>query len=76
MIHDVRKCQNYKVGSTGDLELQEAYDRLCIDGKLKEEYQIFQHKGLTHALDTPTVFKTEWIKTIVSHIHDGIIWLE
>ena len=38
MIQDVRKCYNCKVGSIGDLELKEAYGRLCENGKLKEEY--------------------------------------
>ena len=73
MLQDVRKCYNCKVGSIGDLELQETYDRLCINGKLKDEYQIVECKGLTHALDMPTVFKIQWIKIILSHIHDGSI---
>ena len=62
MIQDVWKCYNYKVGSIGDLELKEAYDRLCTNGKLKDEYQIVERKRLTHPLDTPMVFKIEWIK--------------
>ena len=76
MIQDVRKCYNCNVGSIRDLELQEAYKRLWVNGKLKDEYQIVEHKGLTRALDTPIVFKTKWIKIVLSHIHDGSIWLE
>ena len=76
MIQDVWKCYNYKVGSIGDLELKEAYDRLCENGKLKDEYQIIERKGLTCALDFPTVFKTEWIKIVLRGIHEGCIWLE
>ena len=76
MIQDVRKFYNCKIVSIGDLELREAYDRLCENGNLKDEYKIIEHKGLTHALDTRTVFKTEWIKIILSFIHDGSIWLE
>ena len=53
MIQDVRKCYNCKVGSIGDFELREAYERLCDNGVLKEEYQIVERKGLTHALDFP-----------------------
>ena len=56
--------------------MKEAYDRLCENGKLKDEYQIFERKGLTHALDTPMVFKTEWIKIVLSRFHDICIWLE
>ena len=66
MIQDVQKCYNYKVGSIGDLELKEAYDRLCDNGLLKYKYQIVERKGLTHALDFPMVFKTEWIKIVLS----------
>ena len=66
MMQDVWKCYNYKVGSIGDLELKEAYDRLCDNGKLKDKYQIVERKGLTHALDFPTVFKTEWINIVLS----------
>ena len=76
MIQYVWKCYNYKVGSIGDLELKEAYDRLCENGKLKDEYQIVERKGLTLALDTPIVFKIEWIKIVLSQIHDRFIWLE
>ena len=76
MIQDVRRCYNCKLVSLDDLEIQEAYNRLCVDGKLKEEYQTIKKKGLTHALDTPTVFKVEWIKIVLSRIDDGCIWLE
>ena len=58
MIQDMRKCYNCKVGSVGDLELREAYDRLCDNGILKDEYKIVEKKGLTHALDIPIGFKT------------------
>ena len=36
MIQDVRRCYNYKLASLGDLEIQQAYNRLCVDQKLKE----------------------------------------
>ena len=37
MVQDVRRCYNYKIGSIGDMEMREAYDRLCENGVLKEE---------------------------------------
>ena len=76
MIQDVRKCYNCKVGSVGDMELRDAYDKLCDNGVLKEEYNIVEKKGLTRALDFLTTFKMEWIKIVLSWIHDGYIWLE
>ena len=73
MIQDVRKCYNYKVGGVGDMELGEAYDKLCANRELREEFNIIEKKGLTRVLDFPTAFKIEWIKIILSRIHDGCI---
>ena len=76
MIQDVKKCYNYKVRGVGDMELRDAYEKLCDNGVLKEEYSIVKKKGLTQALDFPTVFKTKWIKIVLSRIHYGCIWVE
>ncbi len=54
MVQDVRRCYNYKIGSIGDLEIREAYDSLCENGILKEEYKIVEKKGLTRVLDFPS----------------------
>ena len=64
------------MGSVGDMEIRKAYDRLCENGVLKEEFNIVERKGLTRALDFPTAFKIEWIKIMLSIIHDRCIWLE
>ena len=76
MVQDVRKCYNYKIGSIGDMEIIGAYNRLCKNGVLKEEYKIVEKKGLTWALDFPNVFKIEWIRIVLSQIHDGSLWLD
>ena len=76
MIQDVKNCYNCKIGSIGDMEIREEYGRLCENEVLKEEYNIFERKGLTHALDFLNVFKTEWIKIVLSRIDDNSIWLD
>ena len=76
MVQDVRKCYNCKIGSIGDLEISQAYDKLCVDGVLKDEYKIMERKGLMRALGFPTVFKNEWVIIVLSQIHDGSLWLE
>ena len=58
------------------MEMRQSYDRLCDNGVLKEEFNIVETKGLTHALDFHTTFKIEWIKIVLRRIHDGCIWLE
>ena len=39
------KCYNFKIGSIGDMEIWEAYNRLCENGVLKEEFKIVEKKG-------------------------------
>ena len=58
------------------MEIREVYRKLCDNGVLKEEYNIVEKKGPTHALDFPMIFKTEWIRLVLSRIHDGWLWLE
>ena len=53
------------------MEIRKGFDKLCVDGVLKDEYTIFETKGLTCALEFPTVVKMEWIKLVLSRIHDG-----
>lgn len=66
MVQDVRKCYNCKIGAIGDLENFQAYDKLCDNIILKEEFQIVDKKGLTSALVFPIVFKMEWIQIVLS----------
>ena len=58
------------------MEVRQAYEKLCENGVLKDEFKIVERKGLTCALDFPTIFKTEWIKIFLTRIHDGCLWLE
>ena len=76
MVQDVRKCYNGKIGSIGDMEIKQAYDRLCENEVLREEFKIVEKKGLTHALYFPNIFKTEWIRILLSRIHDISVWLD
>ena len=76
MVQDVKKCYNCKIGGIGDMEISQAYEKLCENDILKEEFKIVERKGLTHAPDFPTMFKIEWIGIILSIIHEGCLWLE
>lgn len=76
MVQDSRKCYNYNIGWIGDMEICEAYNKLCKNGLLKDKFNIFEKKRLMCALYFPTIFKIEWIGIVLSRIHDGCIWLE
>ena len=58
------------------MEIREAFDKLCVDGVLKDEFKIVETKDLTYCLEFPTIFKIEWIRLVLRRIHDGSIWLE
>lgn len=58
------------------MEIRDPYNKFFENGVLKDEYQIVEKKGLTHALDFPTVLKNEWIRIVLNRIHDGHLWLE
>ena len=58
------------------MEIRKAYEKLCENDILKEEFKIFERKGLTCALDFPTMFKIEWIKIVLSRIHNGSLRME
>ena len=76
MVQDVQRCYNCKIGAIGDLKIYNAYNKLCDDGILKDEFSIVEKKGLTRALIFSIVFKTEWIRIVLNRIHDGEFWLE
>lgn len=45
-------------------------EKLCNEGILKEKFQIIERKGLTRALEFMKNFQFEWIKVVLSRIHD------
>ena len=47
IVQELRKCYNYKVGGIGDMEIRQAYDKLCENSVLKQEFKIVERKGLT-----------------------------
>lgn len=65
-----------KIREVGDYEMREAYEKLCNEGILKDEFKVVERKGLTRALEFPRNFKIKWIKIIISRIHDMKFWLQ
>ena len=58
IVQDLSKCYKCKVGGIGDMKIRQAYDKLCENGIQNKEFKIFERKGLTRALNFPTMFKT------------------
>ena len=71
LIEDVRSYIHYKITEIGDLEMDEAYKKLCeAEGNLKDEHKHLQVKGITNALYFLRDFKTDWIRLVLSRMLD------
>ena len=58
------------------MEIWEAYNNLCKNRVLNEEFQIIEKKGIIRALDFPIVFKTKRIRIVLNMIHDGFFCMK
>ena len=58
------------------MEISNSYEKLCVYGKIKDDFFIVEKKTLTKALAFPTMFKTKWIRIALNRIHDGAFLLE
>ena len=68
MIYEVVVCA--KLVEVGDNEIHVAYEKLCDEGILKDQFKTIDRKGLIHALDFPRNFKIERIKDMLRKNHD------
>ena len=56
--------------------MDNALGELCVDGTLKLKHKNLEAKGLTHIPHLPRNFQVKWIRYILSHVHNGQLWLE
>lgn len=76
LVEDVKFFTKCQVEELGHVEIKDTYDELCTDGKLDSKYEHIKIKGLTEALTYPHVFKAQWVKLVLSRVHDDFMWLE
>ena len=56
--------------------MDESLNILCVNDVLKPKHQHLEAKGLTHIPHMPWNFQVKWIRFILSHVHDGQMWLD
>lgn len=76
LVEDVRFFTKCRVEELGHVEISDTYDELCTDGKLDNKFEHIKIKGLTEALVYPRVFKPQWVKLVLSRVHDDFMWLQ
>ena len=65
IVHDIILCYMCKIGYIGDLQFRIAYEKLCENGRLKDEHKVVAERGLTLALNFLKVFMVKWIKVVL-----------
>ena len=72
-INDIWSHFKGTIQELGTFEIDAAWNELCIDGILKLEHKHLEDKGLTHITHLPWTFQIEWIRYILSWVHEGKI---
>jgi len=70
LINDIRthfKCVSQEIST---LEMDDALDKLCVNGVLKPKHQHLETKGLTHISHMPHELQVKWIRFILSLVHN------
>jgi len=60
----------------GEIKLNEVYNQMCVDEKMKEEFKHLESKGLIHTLHFSQNLKTSWIRLVLIQVHDMYMWLD
>ena len=76
LINDIRTHFKCSIQELGNLEMDNALGEMSVDGSLKPKHKHLETKGLTHISHLPRNFQTKWIRYILSHVHNGQMWLE
>ena len=66
LINYIHTFYHYLIQELGTLELNQAYEAMCMDGNLKLEHKHLEVKGLTYVLCMPKNFQIKWIRFVLS----------
>ena len=65
-INDIHTHFICVIQEIGTLEMDDALDKLCVNGLLKPKHKHLETKGLTHIPHMPHKFQVKWIRFILS----------
>ena len=66
LVHDIHSFYHCSIQDLRTLEMNELFDKLCVDGILKPKHKHLEDKGLTHIPHLPRNFQVKWIRYILS----------
>lgn len=58
-MHEIYSFYHYSIDKLKTLEMNEAYNKLCVDGALKPDHQHLEAKGLMHISHMPRDFEVK-----------------
>lgn len=66
LIKDICAFIFCKIKEIYQFEIATFYQNICVNGKLKDEHIHLETKGLVHDMHVPSVFKTQWMRIVLS----------
>lgn len=77
-VDDVRGYIHYSIEETENKYILTLYTNNIMDkvGNPKLKYAQLQRKCFTYFVHFSTFNEDEWVRSILSHVHDEFIWLE
>lgn len=76
LVEDIHSYIHCKLEELGDKFIRNDLKGLCVNDQLKLEYLPLKTKGLSNVVDFPDMFHEDWVKYVLSKVHDQFLWLE
>lgn len=76
LVEDIRSYIHYKLEELGEKFIRKEFKGLCVNDQFKVEYLPLKTKGLSNAIDFPDQSHFNWVRYVLSKVHDQFLWLE
>lgn len=76
LVEDIHSYIHCKLKELGDKFIQNEFKGFCVNDQLKAKYLPLKTKGLSNVVDFPDQFHDEWVRYVLSRVHDQFLWLE
>lgn len=76
LVEDIHSFIHCKLEELGNKFIQDEFKGFCDYGLLKAKHMHLKTKGLLYVVDIHNQFHADWIKYVLSRMHDQFLWLE
>lgn len=76
LVEDIHSIIHWKSEKLGDKFIQNEFNGFCNHDLLKAEYLHLKTNGFSNAVDFLDQFNVDWVRYVLSRVHDKFLWLE